>query len=1360
MIVLCILVLITGMVIAFFSSVSTEYVTSKSSFARATGKELADATVQVAIGQIRQATTQPVAGSSLCWASQPGMIRAYGNPDGSASSAPYAYYKLYSSDNMVVTAGQLGNANYDPLANPNVDLAYKPANSSDWYSAPALFTDLNAPVVGSNGTSYPIIDATIIIDSTKSVTGFHTTSAPVASAASNPVPMPVKWIYQLRDGTLTAPIAADSTGTTASFANAAATKKPTVDNPIVGRIAFWTDDETCKVNINTASEGTYWDVPRANGTEESGFGSYQPAQHEWQRYPGHPAMTCLSTVFPALTPQQIYALTPRINGGGSNAGTITINSSTAITPDTDRLYASVDELIFNPLRTDANTAGLTKTQVEQARFFLTANSRAPEVNLFGKPRIACWPIHKDFATNLNSPYVTAFDKLIAFCSTIKGLPYYFQRQDRNSPTNDISIGRNLSLYPYLQKLTSQAEPGFGGNFLTKYADDRDQILTEIFDYIRSTNLQDDNLPAANRFTPPPGAGWGWVTPTWSGATMGFGRAYTLSGLAIGFICNADGMGFLINGVKPTLAQCGNNQTVKDANDAKIDSNRAVGANANPILGGTPLKGEPFLDVGYSIAGVPVAGTAGNNVFDWDDTNGNGRCDFEPWDDVNENGLYDAAESYVDVNSNGKYDQEWHEPLHDWGRDNNFTTLDLDGSQGPAGNAGKRQGNGIYDPGEKCIQSVVVPDFFSVMQGLVGMNGNVHVTVSGLSQLTITDINGVTSALYSPLLDTTTVDYISNPSSVLYGGECWGSAWGWRCFAAGATSRSPAAFHLTSNPIRITGASPTMSFSGGVITVKLSTYAGTQPLYQTFKINLPAAPLLPVPKITATGTTFAGQAPVTTPQQWWSFFDFPVSGVNTLGRLNNSVGTNPGPPSARKTGAVFREEYDVVRGVVLKHGDFRLLAAQQTVNDPTNLIFMALPNYQSLDATSCQLSNSCPNNANPDLLPNLGGAQDTNRKYFANPSLSLPATSSILPYIYPSASGANRPEATGDFDNGVGYAMDGAYVNKPDEGTSLGKPSTDFLGPNAPYFFQTYGWTAVGTAHFSPNRMMPSPGMFGSLPSGVVHGTPWRTLLFRPQGSDFASQPFLTQHPASLNSPPDHLLMDLFWMPVVEPYAISEPFSTGGKVNMNYQIMPFTYIERSTALRAVFKAEKLGVIPNTGYVSYKTNVGLKSIRQEIDVNSPVNVAKKDTEIETLNQFAKKFADGKLFKSASEICDVHIVPTGQTAAGMPGFWNTAQPTGDNLRERIYTTLYSRLTTKSNSYTVHFRVQVLKKVPGTDVAQWVEGKDRTVSEYRGSTLVERYIDPSDPSLPDFTDPANTDTLDNHYKFRVVNTKKFTAE
>jgi len=69
------------------------------------------------------------------------------------------------------------------------------------------------------------------------------------------------------------------------------------------------------------------------------------------------------------------------------------------------------------------------------------------------------------------------------------------------------------------------------------------------------------------------------------------------------------------------------------------------------------------------------------------------------------------------------------------------------------------------------------------------------------------------------------------------------------------------------------------------------------------------------------------------------------------------------------------------------------------------------------------------------------------------------------------------------------------------------------------------------------------------------------------------------------------------------------------------------------------------------------------------------------------------------------------------------------------------------------------VLKKVPSTPVDQWVEGRDLVLSESRGSTLIERYVDPNDPRLPDFateTDPAKLN-IDNYYRFRVVQSRKF---
>jgi len=265
------------------------------------------------------------------------------------------------------------------------------------------------------------------------------------------------------------------------------------------------------------------------------------------------------------------------------------------------------------------------------------------------------------------------------------------------------------------------------------------------------------------------------------------------------------------------------------------------------------------------------------------------------------------------------------------------------------------------------------------------------------------------------------------------------------------------------------------------------------------------------------------------------------------------------------------------------------------------------------------------------------------------------------------------------------------------------------------------------------------------------------------------------------------MLDLFTMPVVEPYPISEPLSTAGRINMNYQIAPFSYIERNTGLRAVLKAERMTVISDGTAVApvYKGNGGGTTgfnINTSYDFRVPINSD------ETLKAFDNYFyTNNDIFRSASQICTMYMYPTKDSyaSAAVPvwdnananigKFWNgtgsttgytvsvtptapTHYLTGDNSRERIYATIYPRLTTKSNTYTVHMRVQTLKKTPGSSPTVWTEGSDQVLSEYRGSQTIERYVDPADPKLVDFTDPANSAVaLDAYYKFRVLNTKKF---
>jgi uncharacterized protein (TIGR02600 family) len=327
---------------------------------------------------------------------------------------------------------------------------------------------------------------------------------------------------------------------------------------------------------------------------------------------------------------------------------------------------------------------------------------------------------------------------------------------------------------------------------------------------------------------------------------------------------------------------------------------------------------------------------------------------------------------------------------------------------------------------------------------------------------------------------------------------------------------------------------------------------------------------------------------------------------------------------------------------------------------------------------------------------------------------------------------------GDWDNGMGGGVSGPFINKADEGFS------------SPLVVPYFGWTnVISPTLFTPNRQISSAVQFGSLPSGVVGLQPWQTLLFRPD----------TRHPGNL-PPKDHLLLDLFHMPTVEPYAISEPLSTAGRINMNYRIAPFSYITRETALRAALKAIWVTAIP-TAEVRHQYHwsnkyEGIYRFRLDED--------------ETLKFFEQRFnsadpndpAKRGLFVAASEICDVPLVPKGApgspNAGSITSWWSTQMATGDNMRETPYNRLYPLLTTKSNTYTIHVRAQRLTKTPGSAPDVWQETKDNVAAEHRGWSLVERYIDTSDPSLPDCT--TNTaQTLEPFYRFRILANKRVSA-
>jgi hypothetical protein len=101
-----------------------------------------------------------------------------------------------------------------------------------------------------------------------------------------------------------------------------------------------------------------------------------------------------------------------------------------------------------------------------------------------------------------------------------------------------------------------------------------------------------------------------------------------------------------------------------------------------------------------------------------------------------------------------------------------------------------------------------------------------------------------------------------------------------------------------------------------------------------------------------------------------------------------------------------------------------------------------------------------------------------------------------------------------------------------------------------------------------------------------------------------------------------------------------------------------------------------------------------------------------------------------------------------------------TGDNTKERPYANIYGKICTQSNSFRVHFRTQALRKARSTRGSVFDPVNDSVLTDYRGSALIERRIDPTDTRIPDYgasTDPTNLPPLDDFYQFRVLEVKRF---
>ena len=1426
--VLAVVSLMTILIISFFQMAQTAKTTASGTVEMQRVVGLKDIITNYVTGQIRIATT--LSGGSntqTLWTSQPGAIRTY-----HSSLREYnRLYKLYSSDKMLITA-----INPDSSAGTNASMALLGDIENDidprWDEYPDMFTDLNRPVRSSLAEKdsdspaqikhrliYPIADPSryngqdsAVMENTEGFSyGEHSLSSRAINGVDNKagqLAMPVRWIYLLEDGT---------TGTLDKEGKFAPLTKdgsePTKENPIVSRLAWWTDDESCKINVNTASVPVPWDTPRTTSSEDLWYAQHQPVSGECQHYPGHPAQTDLSAVFfpgyryvpdaavfpvgeamkilPDSYAQLLWNICPFITETGGSAGgktKVNILSAAPVPLDNDdHLYATFEELYFKTKRAEKNLnrardtvarddqSGRLLERLEASQFFLTTRSNSPEITNWGTPKVCMFPMNEQVVaevgkpSGLVNPQVGAFEVTMATNCTIGaaagrlGKAFYFQRAlNSNSRHNNFYTnvgGRNARLFKYLKKLTIGTPPGYPemgstvyDTFAKKYPSpapagisgainsdfddtDRTQILVSILDLMRSSNMAPGYLES--------------------------GSSYDNGNGQVSGICGC-------NTINPANVQQGHTA-------ALVFTKKAY----TPKGSGRTYGAAEFLFFANVIAyrKGPESAPQGRVIVP----------DNPDMRDIWENakGSVSLVQAGVLMNSFSPR-QGWASLYSESGI--NLSTEANNGPNDPRTN-GANNNNAMEAP-FVFAKGGAKPFFLCA-------------NLNGLSSASTQSPNGcsVVPGGGDP------------PITLAQGFVPWAGIGGCRVSA----SRSVATFDTFAYEGDGAGGTGQVTVQlqwkkGKVLRVFL--YDGPPDAVNTIQaIDLELGPPSNEIKIMAayTGKSIHEmmQETITRPAN-----DFPPYNMQMV-----SFVVPHG--DYRLTTTPLR----VDAGIYVKHKDDRHCSMEPVISG-LNITYLPNGNAAGLSGGGQGLlEDNAIVFSKANYTPHFAPVHvDSVAKGLMDPGPNVTKVASsvknkddarVLRMAHGRRDGQNLgnkipnrgssdPLETGDFDNGVGLCPDGPYMNQPDDG--------DARDVSYPYYKTLDKKPQVNPAAFSPNRLFRSAVDFGSIPSGMHARVPWQTLRFRPdpgmnhgdnlilKPSDQPEMPQGYQHYFPFSNycgPKDHLLLDMLWMPVVEPWSISEGFATKGQINLNQQIFPFTYIKRLTALHALLRSERMMAIPDEESNNYKNGAVFPHSTTYRHWINAKETLRQLTEFRWRGQDCEGFTiPFNSFRSASEICELWLVPEKNGVGNESGqawdlnhmwnnngtnksFWEKHRLTGDNMRERPYANLYPRLTVRSNVYKVHMIAQTLKKAstnePETFVTVQKEGTDPDLvtAEWRGSALIERVLNPNEPELQNFdyapednksvtdNDPPGflgLPKLDSFYTYRVTEVKQFT--
>lgn len=259
---------------------------------------------------------------------------------------------------------------------------------------------------------------------------------------TNDVPsLPLRWIYVREDGTL-------DTAEPPVLTNTA--------NPLVGRFAFWVDDESSKINLNTA-----W--------ERGGSNPYLQS---------HPTSISLSAISANVTTTMVDDL------------------HTAITGSSTGNYSVIDRFLNSPAEAGSVGPGWADA-IQESKFQVTHYNHAPGTTFFGEPRIVLT------TQQMYAPRDSSGNLL----TNANGIPYFLDILTNSGNTTargaDPGLRANIDqskfnnavnlLVAYMQRNNWPMVSGPGSIQSKYYADDPGrlaQLAINIIEYVRSAESRE------------------------------------------------------------------------------------------------------------------------------------------------------------------------------------------------------------------------------------------------------------------------------------------------------------------------------------------------------------------------------------------------------------------------------------------------------------------------------------------------------------------------------------------------------------------------------------------------------------------------------------------------------------------------------------------------------------------------------------------------------------------------------------------------------------------------------------------------------------------------------------------------------